>query len=386
MRFPVQVALITLASGSASLPSLRAAEPDPIDAEVKELRALHNFRVTPLKDREPGYEERYQNARRESFIELHRRGTDFVEKHPTDPRRWDVLVLLSVSPYYEEFQRFDGTKTIVPDYVRSAAWDEQYKSKLTELLTSTEASRGARETAIQALIYLHAMAAQGTPQAAEPEINRTLRLLAMLERDYHTSGSLLPAYTEVANMLERTDPQRCLTFLLAASDHHRGESLDDQRLGVFISKRIAASRRKAPNVADLWKDLGKVNKRLRDRTPYEGKPTLIALFPVTYGPTTDQLETIHRDYGSLGLQIIHVSGASFSPSAPASMQSRKGLEAYVSERHWPWAVIYDGDSILDKWNLHTIPSCILVGRNGQIIAQLPQPEQLRPFIKRDLGL
>jgi hypothetical protein len=187
-------------------------------------------------------------------------------------------------------------------------------------------------------------------------------------------------------MLERVDPQRCLKFLLTASEHHRGESIDDQRLGLFISKRIAASRRKAPDVADLWKDLGKVDKRLRNQAPYEGKPTLIALFPVTYGPTTDQLEKIHRDYSSLGLQVIHASGTSFSPSAPASMQSRKGLEAYVAERHWPWTVIYDRDSILQKWNLHTIPSCILVGRNGQIIAQAPQPEQLRPFIQRDLGL
>lgn len=101
--------------------------------------------------------------------QLRELGTDFLATHPTDPRRWDVLVMLQHSGVQRAANPNPGGSLLSSPARETALWQQRYFSMLEDLLEAPDASRPARHGA---LMQLTAMVPISAGRSNVPEHRR----------------------------------------------------------------------------------------------------------------------------------------------------------------------------------------------------------------------
>lgn len=384
-RFPITAVAVTTAlllgaCDTAPVAVVAPAAPSDADRAYQAVQELaYRQQHTPREAREnpPAYLGQLQATART----LHDDGLAFIERHPTDPRRWDVLTLLENGPYYRVSVGPGGEPTFVIDRQASAAWDQEYLRRLQLLLAAPDSRSTAREAAYRTLIYTRVRELMHQPVAtARPQIAQLRHWLESFEAEGLQPGALPSLYLSVADVLEYAQPEACVPFLEDGIARHPGELPYDRRLRERLQGRERYLRGKTEPVDGLWTQLGEYDAGLADPARFRGKVVLVAICPVGWVNEEARLAGWFRKYHAAGLEIVQVTGPNNATQAPPEQKHRAAMEAYVASKQLPWRFVWvtsePVDTVAKYWGVPPIPSWLLVGRDGRFICNRGVP---RPF-------
>ena len=390
---PRATALVLAASGLVC----RAAT-DP-RAEYAGLKQLAETQLKPGMERGSDAQLEWLQYR---FRTLHDRGLEFIAAHPTNPLRWDVLVLLQWGRTHEIIVRADGTKAMVQPAAERVAWARDYFGRLEDLLESTDASAAARREALLQLIDYYCLEIRrGTVD--NPRKGLVPALLDWVN-EFHAldprSGRLAYLYLRVARMLNALDPALCRRFLAEKVALHpaKAEPDNDVRRNVENFQRLM--RNQAAPATELWERLRRMDPAF-DPSAYRGQVVLIAYLAVDWTLRTKELEELYGKYHDAGFEIIQVAyrnrttgivryGSEERREPPPPVQrDEAAMRRYVAERKWPWRVLWDDATYLNdfqtQWGQNTVPAYLLVGRDGRIAREIPGEMKWDVRIPRELA-
>jgi hypothetical protein len=313
----------------------------------------------------------YFNWLQERRRRLYDLGLEYISRHGTDARRWEVLLLLQYGRNHIVNVLRDGSRNLIQEPVERAAWERKYYPWLEELVAANDASKGARSDALRQLIdYTAANVDRGAPDA-EKSIARVLAWTDRFERENPNSGRLTTLYRTVALMLSTVDPQRGIQFLNEKRAAHGQDSAADIDFRKRLDRTLRFAVGQQQPVTELWQQLKGFDPALIDESAYRGKVVLIAFLAVDWSSRTVELEELYRKYHDAGLEIVQVAYYNSNRTAPPEQRDKAAMRRYVAARQWPWRVVWDPkdsppEGFWDYWGLNSVPAFFVIGRDGCI--------------------
>ena len=314
----------------------------------------------------------YMNWLQERARKRHDLGLEYLDRYPTDARRWEIVLTLQYGRNQRVQVLRDGTKQLVPEAAERAAWDRKYYPWLEELVAARDASERARTDALRQLIEYGAFSVRRGEPDTEPALPaKVVAWMERYERENPNSSVLASLYRTVAMMLNAVEPPRGTRFLQEKRAAHAKEDVADVMLRQRLDRYLRYMTGHEQPVDELWRQLQMLEPTLADASFYRGKVVLIASLAVDWGSRTMELEELYRKYHDAGLEIVHVAYYNANRSAPPEQRDKAAMQRYVAAKQWPWRVIWDpkdrpDESFAEYWGQNTIPAMFLIGRDSRI--------------------
>ncbi len=346
------------------LPFLIAATPGFTADPAPEANALHRqlaearaerFPENVAKDQRTGWYE----AKDDGVSRLAER---FVEKFPTDSRRWEALGLAATLR-----RTFSGPAA---DAER-ATWAGRQGEMRRQILAAKDAPEDVIASVylaeLRPLFSSGAGAGEQTPDFAAAE-----KLLAELAARLPTAPSRAYAESTYLKMLLRRDP--------GAGEAYAQKLVADHNPAIAKigrEKLAALALRRAP--LDLKRTA--FDGREVDFTNLRGKVVLIDFWATWCVPCMEQMPEIkrlHAKYRDQGLEVIGVTDdiPARDPAAPRGVEKNPAmLQTFLEKEGMPWPQIWDQTpsserrgpkELLVLFGVSELPTTLLVDRQGRI--------------------
>ena len=311
-------------------------------------------------------------------LTLHERGLAFWANYPTHPLRWDVWVLLSLTPTFVRESVEDGRITFVRDYERQRAWSRRYDEGLEKLVGAPDASDSAKQRALSSLLTRNGMNWRGrinTPEGQRMLVRMT-DWFEQWERDFPASLSIINGVRAVAEVLDAADPARCQQFLLNLPHRYAGDTARDRTIRTFAEGRLKLVLGQAYPV---WLRLAALDGRFADTQDYRGKIVLVALFPVAWSEQVEFLRTLRGRFHPRDFEIIHVTGGDSMVVGEAYRTALETAEI-VDQGDYPWRVAWDEKGTIGEvarsMGLNGYPTWLLLSRDGRFVAKTSSSREM----------
>ncbi len=374
----------------AALCAARAlcAQPAAADDFGREFQALSALRASQPPKELPRMSDAALDWSARRNAELHERALALLAAHPAEPRRWDVVMLLTAPPPFTRLVTVDGVTRTERDPEAYRAWRIRYTALVEELLAASDSSPSARARAYSHLLGDYAR--NWRTRLKTPEGQEVLRkaeaLYAGMERELRHNPSLINGATALAELLDAADPARCQAFLRRLLAEYSGAGRPDTDIRAMAAGRLKLLLGQAHPV---WLALQALDGQRFTSRDYEGKIVLLTLAPLTFPGVIDTLKHVTATYRDRGVEIIQVStGRQHDLSAPPL--AREALHAYGVQHGVTWRVVHDGSDHLGQTarslGLHYLPAYILLSRDHRFVAETASPRELTRAIDIELAL
>ncbi len=320
----------------------------------------------------------------ERFRTLHDQGLDYLAKYPSEPRRWDVLVMLQYGRTHRVQVLADGSRQLRADEDERLEWGKRYYPMLESLLAASVVSNSARQQALRQLIDYGAQSVFRA-EAAESTVTKVLEWTAAYYRLDPKSGALSSVYHRVATMLNAVDPARCVAFIKEQRARHSSNEWPDVGVRAKMDGLLRLVAAQSKPAEAMW-------RQFQSFDPYRGKVVLVAYLAVDWSSRTVELEELYRAHHDAGLEIIQVAyNNSSNQSAPPEQREVGAMRRYVAAKQWPWRVVWDPkrdpeQTFWDYWGQNTVPAFILIGRDGCVAREQPGRLSLAARISQALAV
>jgi thiol-disulfide isomerase/thioredoxin len=332
------------------------------------------------------------------FLKLRERGLAFLGQHPTDPRRWKIV--LEFDPDYPAFVKewgplnADGEPTNnVVDHAAVAAWKAKIEelraamAKAADLPEEVRDSLAARE--VQKVLEAASKAQENGQSVDLPKLRGTLLDFGR-KHPSARAGEYLSAF--YAELVER----RGFANVKAEFSHF----LDSP------NKRLAEA---AKSKVTFWELAQKpleltftaIDGRAVDLAALRGKVVLLDFWATWCGPCVEELPNVKRVYEKFqphGFEVVGITqeDAGLDPKDTpdernSKLKAARGiLERFVAKQKLPWPQYFDGQTweneFRRKFGVSAIPAMYLLDQTGRIVTSDAHGDVLEKEVRRLLKL
>jgi thiol-disulfide isomerase/thioredoxin len=381
----LRLAIAGLLAGSAT----RAAD---ADTDWRAFQTIVNERPPkPLAEmtaleREQMYERHYCEMRTHALA--------FLENHPTDPRRWEVVLQLNpAAPRFVKQWLTDdqGRPAAEIDQTAVAAWGRKVAELHAALAAATDVPAGVRERfAVEEVFKALTIAAAAHRNGAPVDLAvRRTQLDTFAERHPTAAGGVRLAQSYM-RLVAQVAPDRVDAEWVALSASP----------SKVIAELAAGKTRAAPILqSPLELAFTAVDGRPVDLAQLRGKIVLVDFWATWCGPCIAELPNLKRVYSAhhdRGFEIVGIAleDAKFQPGDAPGQRAEKLAKAqrvlsdFTASHAMPWPQYCDGEhwrtALAEKFGIKSVPATLLLDRQGRVVSTDVRGEKLAAEVKRML--